>query len=148
MATDGFPPFQGFIRLWHLVKVKGLRPMHSPSQTPAIPAYHAPFSLFARHPNLFFKQSFTVSIHLFRGLPPTQWAITSTLSYIDTLSNPVVFHSLHIGEHLHQAFRSHPSSLHTTLSVLLIPNRPLRLSICTTLILVLSISLHIISYRR
>ena len=62
------------LELWYLVKIKGSSsgqcPMQSPSQTPAIHSYHAPFSFLAWHPNpFFFKQSYTPSIHLFRGLP-------------------------------------------------------------------------------
>ena len=41
---------------------------------------------------------------------PTHWATTRTLPYIELLSNPVIFHSLHINPIVHP-FR-HPTQLH------------------------------------
>ena len=92
-----------------------------------------------------FLQSFLHSIN-----PPLLWptysVTTSTLPYIDPLSNPVL-HSLYLAEPSENTFIN--IFVHTlcysfivTLSILLIPSKPLRLSICTSLIQNLS-SLHI-----
>ena len=63
--------------------------------------------------------------------------------YIDTLRNPIVLHSLHMAKPSENTFinlvvyTQHNCLIRTfgTLSILLIPSRPLRLSICTALAL-------------
>ena len=83
---------------------------------------------------LFFKQPLTVSIHLLRNLPT---ATTSIVPYKDPLSYPVIFHSLHLAEPpentLTLFITLHNSLIHAfrTLSILMIPSKPLRLSIYT-----------------
>ena len=68
----------------------------------------------------------------------------STLPYINTLSNPVILHSLHIAEPSENNFipfvTSHDSPIRAfgTSSILLTPSKPLRLSIYTAVILDLS----------
>ena len=153
---------RGNPQLWHLDKVKGsypeLSPRHSPSQNPVIYSYHTPFSLLARHPSLSLslslKQSFMVSIYLFRGRStkslPAQPLIYTLLAIIFSISP----HDRTTVEHLHQSFCPPSSSLHTThfsvysfgtLSILLIPSKLLRLSIYTTLFIDHSFSFHIFS---
>ena len=101
---------------------------------------------------LFFKQSFTVSTHLFRSLPTER---LSTFPYIVPLSNPVILHSLHIAEtsenifinpfvHTFRHSAQHLYSCIRDLSILLIPSKSRRLSTFTTLILDLSFSHSII----
>ena len=127
--------------------------MHFPSYIPAINSYLAPFSLLAWHPNLFFliKHSFMVSVHLFHNQPTKQLpAHSPTYSLI----NPIILHSLHMAEPPENTFVNpfiyppfitpHYSLIRAfrTLSFLLIPSKPLRLSICTALILDLSFSFY------
>ena len=80
LATDGFPPFQGFIKLWHLtqlwhlVKIKG----SSPRQ------YPMPYNPIMQHspclPDI--QTSFLQAV--LQGInPPTHWVTTITFSYID-----------------------------------------------------------------
>ena len=75
---------------------------------------------------------------------------TNILPYIDLFGNPVIFYSLHMIEPLENTFINplvtpHNFLIHAfkTLSILLIPNKTLNVSICTALILAL-FSFHII----
>ena len=111
--------------------------------------YHAPFFLLAYHPTLFVRW-----INL--PLPwLTYWATSHTLSQMHPL--PILsFPILSIWSKHRRTFSSILSttpfvilqnsliSVFGTLSILLIPNNTLRLSICTALTLDLSFSLHII----
>ena len=79
---------------------------------------------------LFFKQSFTVSVHLFRGQPTEQLFAYS--SYINPLNNPVIFHSLHMAEPPESTFinpfvtlRNSLMCSFRTLCILVIPSKPL-----------------------
>ena len=64
-----------------------------PSQTPAILLLSTILLAYLTSKPLFFKRFFTVSIRLLHVLPTT-----STHSYIETFSNPVVLHPLHVAE--------------------------------------------------
>ena len=78
LATDGFQTLQGFISLWHLTTIashqsQGFIPQATPHAFPLTNLHHTLLSctiLLAclTFNLLFFKQSFTVSIHLFCGL--------------------------------------------------------------------------------
>ena len=107
---------------------------------------------------LFFSQSFTVSVYFFLFLRDYLHTPLHRPSY-QSCHSPFSSQDRTIGEHLPQSFRPPLSSLRitslirafATLSILLIPNKPLRLSICTDLVLDLSFSFHIIvslSYIR
>ena len=95
-----------------------------------------------------FPQTVLHSINLSLSWP-THWMTTSTLSYIDSLSNSIILHSLHMPKPLENTlinpFITPYNSLicaFRILSILLITSKPLRLSICTVLILDLSFSFH------
>ena len=117
-------------KLWHLVKVRGsslwLRRKHSPpSQTSAFHSFHESFSLLAQHPNLFFQ----VIIHWINPPPPPSTYQTTSHTLFAILSIWTnQFHQFLVTPYnsLLRAFG--------TLFILLIPNRLLQLSICTTLI--------------
>ena len=86
---------------------------------------------------LFFKQSFTVSIHRFRGLP-TERLQSTPLHRHSNLSchSPFFPHGRTFGAqpfHLDIFFTSNNSLIRVfgTLSILLITSNPLKLSICT-----------------
>ena len=120
-------------QLWYLFKVRcsspRLRPIHSPSETLGI---HSILHYSPCLPDIqttFFKQSFTVSIHLFCGIPTDRLPAHS-------LSNPIILHSLHMVEPLdktfinpfvyplrHSAQLPYPSILysHNPISLLFIP---------------------------
>ena len=81
--------------------------------------------------------------------------------YIDTLGDPILLHSLHMAEPSENTFiNPSPSSCpfvtphnsviraFRTLSILLIPSKPLRFSICTVLILDRSFHYHYQSLKR
>ena len=92
----------GFIKLWHLSWSRVHSLGNSPSQTPTIHFYHAPFSLVAD-----IQKSFLQAVlHSINPLLPwpTHSATTSTLSYIDPLTNTVILHSLHMAELLENTF--------------------------------------------
>ena len=93
-------------QLWHLFKVNGSspgqRPMHFPSQTPAIHSCHPPFLAYLTSKPLLFKYSFIVSIHLSRGLPTEQLPAHSFT--LDPISNPVILYSLHMAERSENTF--------------------------------------------
>ena len=148
MATDRFPPIQGFIRLWHLTTIvsrqgQGFIPWAMSHTFPLTNLCHTLLSctILLACPTskpLFFKHSFIVSIHLFPSL--------SLRDYQHLLSNPAILTTwpnhwktpsttpfINLHNYLIHAFR--------TLPILLTPSRPLRLSICTALILDLSFSL-------
>ena len=131
---------------WHHAKVRGSSPglcsMHSLSQNHAIHSYPAPFSLLAWHPNLFFFNSPSRNQSI-------SSAATSTLSYIGSLSNPIILHPHHMAEPPENTIINSFVTPHNyliyafgTLSTLLISSKLLRLSICTNLILDLSFSFH------
>ena len=74
LARDRFPPCQGFMKMWHLIKVKGSSPvqcpMHSTSQTPHHTLLSCTIFLAClTSKSLFFKHSFTLSVHLSCCLP-------------------------------------------------------------------------------
>ena len=75
--------FQSFIRLWHLIKVKGSSigqcPLHSPPHTLLSWTIQPILLACLTSKPLFFNQSFIISIHLFHGLPK------HFLKYITTL---------------------------------------------------------------
>ena len=103
LATDGFLPFQGFIRLWYLTTIASRQDQGFISQatTNAFLLTNPRHKLLSctillaclTSKPLFFKQSFKVSIHLSATYLPT-----STLCYIDPLSNPIILHSLNMSE--------------------------------------------------
>ena len=137
-----FPPPQGHHASCY--------PMHSPSQNPVIHSYYTPFSLLARHSNLFSLTSpsqyqstssaaYPISNYLHTPLSTimsffilSTWPNQRKTSSLILLSTPFI--TLH--NSLIHAFR--------TLSIFLIPSKPVRLSICTALILDLSFSFYII----
>ena len=82
-----------------------------PRETPhAFPLTHPRHTLLnLKSKPLFFKQSFTVSIHLFRGYQHTHLHRLS----LQSCHSPFSPHGRTIGEH-HQSFRPHPSSFRTT----------------------------------
>ena len=90
---------------------------------------------------LFLKHSFTVSSHLFHGLPTEQLLAHS-------LSNPITLHSLHMAVPMENTFINlfvyplHHSAQLPYPCIWLIPSNPLRLSISKTLTLDLSFSFH------
>ena len=119
--------------------------MYSPSQTPAIHSYHVRFPPLAWHPKLFSLSSPS----RYQSLSSSACSLsdTSTLSYIDPLRNPVILHSFHIPKRYENTFitsHNYVISVFRTLSILLIPCKPLKSSICIAQILDLSFSLHII----
>ena len=136
------------LQLRHLVKVWGSSPgpcsMHSPHKYP-------PFSMLAWNPNLFFLNSLSQCIN--PPFPqPTHKTITSTLPYIEFLGNPVLLHPLHMVKPPENTFINpfiipFNSLIHAfgTLSIFLIPNKPLRLSFYTAVTLDLSSFHNIIS---
>ena len=67
---------------------------HTPTMnhSPCLPNLQTPF---------LFKQPFTVNPSLPR---PTHWPTTNTLRYIDSRSNSVILHSLHMAEPLENIF--------------------------------------------
>ena len=94
LATDGLPPFKG---------ISSRSRVHPPGNVPCILPHKPRHTLLSctillvclTYKPLFFKHSFTVSIHLFQGLLTET---SSTHSYIDPFSNPVVLHSLHMAK--------------------------------------------------
>ena len=111
LATDRLPQFKGFIYLLLLTAVacrqsQGFIPRATPHAFPFTNPRHTLLSctiLLAclTSKPLFFRQSFTVSIHFFRGLPIER---LPAYPYIDSLSNPVVLHSLHMAESSENTF--------------------------------------------
>ena len=102
-----------------------------PPLKPATHSDHKPFCLFAWYQIFFF---FFCSISNARKFP-----------HIHPLSNPIILHSLHKTEPPEETFINpfvapYSSFIRAsrTLSIILIPSKPLRLSICTVLILDLS----------
>ena len=147
---------KGFIKLsstqlQHLVKVRssspGLCPKPSPSQTSAIYSYHTPSSLPAQHSNLFFQKVILLLL--------TYLVTTHRLFNTYPLSNPIIPHSFNMAKPSENTFVktfNHSKFViphiclictYGTLSILIIPNIPLRLSIYTVIILGLSFSLYI-----
>ena len=137
--------------------------VHSPGSAPCIPSHKLPpYTPIMHHsPCLHDIQASLQTVLHGISSPvsqPTHCATTNTHSYIDPLSNPVILHSFHMAEPLENTFINlfvytlhHPAQLPCafgTLSILLIPSRPLRLPICTTLILDLSFSLHCLTIIR
>ena len=144
LATDGFPPFQDFIRLCHLTTIASCQgkgfipwetPIHSLSQTPVIHSYHAPFSLLARYPNLSSINS------------PSRYQSTSSAVYKLSDYQRILLHRPSLQSCCSQSsphqrtpsifssttlITSHNCLIHAfrTLFILLIPRRPLRLFIC------------------
>ena len=127
--------------------------VHPPSYTPCIPPhkpYHSlpSYTILLACPTskpLFIKQSSMALIHLFRGLPTAQLLAHS-------LSNPIILHSYHLAKPLDNTFINpffnlHNSHIHAfgTLSLLLITSNPLKLSICTVLIIDLSFFYNTVS---
>ena len=125
-ATDGVPPFHVFIRPWHLTTIasyqgQGFTPWATPHTFPNFPLTNPCYTLisctiplaFLTPKSLFINQS---SWYQSTSLRPTHWATTSTHSYIDPLSNPVVLPSSPHGWTIreHQSFHLHPSSPRTT----------------------------------
>ena len=98
---------------------------------------------------LLFKQSFMVSIHLFLGLLLSDYQHTPLHRYIDSLSNPIVPHSLNIADPSENTFINAFVQHFRNSSQLFYPFirdfiHSLRFSICTALILDLSFSFYII----
>ena len=123
----------------------------SPSQTPAVHFYYAPFSFLALHPSLFFQviilnQSTFSVVNLLNCIP--------TFPHVYPISNPIIFHPLIISSSfiISLIFSSAPlvtphnflSYAFIILSILLIPSKLLRMSIHAPLIQTFSFSLHTI----
>ena len=90
----------------------------NPHHSPCLPDIQTSFSFFF----------FTVSIHLFRGLPNER---LPAHSYIDSLGNSITLYGAHTRQSLrHSAQLPYPCIMDSS--------KPLRLSICTALILDLS----------
>ena len=152
-------------QLWHLIKVRGSSPrlhhMHSPSQTPTIHTYPGLFSLLARYGNLVSVNtpSWYQSISFIMAYPLNDYQHTLLQRPLAILSLSILSTWLNHWSTTSSILSSRPFfTLHNslirafgTLSILLMPSNPLRLSICTALTLDLSFSSYnIVSppYRR
>ena len=119
-------------QLWHLIKVRGPSPILTNSCHSHLSCTILLACLTSKP--LFLKYSFTVSIHLFPGLP-TEW-LPAHSYIVDSLGNPITLHPLYMAETLDDSL----ICAFKILSILLILSNPLRLFICTALILDLSFS--------
>ena len=137
-------------QLWHLVRARGSSPGLHPKRSSILPHQPPPFPPIMHHspclPDIqtsFFK---AVLQGISSPLPQSTYLVTTcTLPHIHPLNNPIILHSLHMGEPSENIFinpfvfpNSFLISEFGTLSILLILSKPLRLSICTALILDLS----------
>ena len=118
----------------------------TPHALPLIHFYHPPFSLPDQHSKLFSHSViYLINPPLSRSTYRTNF---HTLPPKYTLTNPIILHSFSMAES--SVLSSTPFvTLHSslirefdTLSVLFIPNKPLKLSICITLLLYFSFSLQ------
>ena len=81
-------------KLWYIIRFPSPELSHAfPLTNPSIHSYHAPNILLGcqTFKPLFLKQSFKVSIHLFRGLPTEQLPAQSP-------TNPIILYFVHMDE--------------------------------------------------